>query len=361
MNVVRCPRRIGAKYVSISFDHKEKPKEQEPIPLVYRAFECECQSGLAEVLIFSTYLKFSSVYGLSAHSHETSICVGPIYGSEKKWLKLIEFIEHYKLIGVRYFYFTIFNMDEYSRKIMDEYSRTGDIELTVIQSEYKNSDWQFHLLQINECHQRSKHHSKWVINVDIDERLVILDENIKTVSELISGYNDTVSEVAFSIRRIQKTGVLPEKYLSDEQIISEMEFLKYNVSSPVTWGAYKTMYRPERIAAMYYHWAYQRYPGTTAEYVKSEVALIRHYRTTKENMLGSEWLTDPTYKNFTINPENPKFAEKLKLAVLKKVKYVYNQRQLNCEEIAEVPYEEYKEFGHDIFNCIWRNEISTGI
>ncbi|CAL2038961.1 unnamed protein product [Caenorhabditis brenneri] len=335
MNVVRCPRRIGAKYVSISFDQEENPKEQEPIPLIFRAFE--------------------------THPHEISVCVGPIYGSETKWLEVIEFIEHYKLIGVRYFYFTIFNMDEYSRKIMDDYIRTGEVELTVIQSEYKNVDWQFHLLQINKCHQRSKHHSKWVINVDIDERLVILDENIKTVSELISGYNDTVSEVAFSIRRIQKTGVLPEKYLSDEQIISEMEFLKYNVSSPVTWGAYKTMYRPERIAAMYYHWAYQRYPGTTAEYVKSEVALIRHYRTTKENILGSGWLTDPTYKNFTINPENPQFAEKLKHAVLKKIKYVYNQRQLNCEEIAEVPYEEYKEFGHDIFNCIWRKETGTGI
>ncbi|EFP00629.1 hypothetical protein CRE_28010 [Caenorhabditis remanei] len=26
---------------------------------------------------------------------------------------------------------------------------------------------------------------------------------------------------------------------------------------------------------MYYHWAYQRYPDTVAEYVKSEVALFR--------------------------------------------------------------------------------------
>ncbi|EFO85153.1 hypothetical protein CRE_21469 [Caenorhabditis remanei] len=328
MNVIRCPRRIGVKYMSISFDSEEIP--QEPIPLVYRVFE--------------------------APIHEVSVCVGPIYGSESKWLEIAEFIEHYNLIGVRYFYFTVFNMNEYSRKIIDEYLRTGEIELTVIQSEYKTIDWQFHLLQINECHQRSKHHSKWVINVDIDERLVILDDKIKSVGSLLSGYNNTVAEVGFAIRRIQKTEKLPEKYESDEQIISEMEFLKYNVSSPVTWGAYKTIYRPEKIAAMYYHWAYQRYPDTVAEYVTSEVALLRHYRSTEKNILGSGWLTDPNYKNFSVVPEETEFAEKLKENVLKKIKYVYDQRVLYCEEIAEIPYEEYKEFGHDIFNCTFRNE-----
>ncbi|KAF1756441.1 hypothetical protein GCK72_012894 [Caenorhabditis remanei] len=539
MNVIRCPRRIGVKYMSISFDSEEIP--QEPIPLVYRVFE--------------------------APIHEVSVCVGPIYGSESKWLEVVEFIEHYKLIGVRYFYFTVFNMNEYSRKIIDEYLRTGEIELTVIQSEYKTIDWQFHLLQINECHQRSKHHSKWVINVDIDERLVILDDKIKSVGSLLSGYNDTVAEVGFAIRRIQlrhyrtieknilgsgwlidpnykNFTIVPEEtefaeklkeniraamdrgqcgifnvapflecasqgkdnseccrhrgivqktpsttpfqcpveswnqvhsdivpnenlplewiqnnisrrdnilesqirllssfvypdYISiitnsqrsygtgeivltviqseyktidwqfhllqinechqrskhhsrwvinvdiDErlvilddkinsvgsllsgyndtvaEIISEMEFLKYNVSSPVTWCAYKTIYRPEKIAAMYYHWAYQMYPETVAEYVKSEIALFRHYRTTEKNILGAEWLTDPNYKNFSIVPEETKFAEKLKENILKKIKYVYDQRVLNCEEIAEIPYEEYKEFGHDIFNCTFRNETGS--
>ncbi|EFP08042.1 hypothetical protein CRE_14769 [Caenorhabditis remanei] len=85
---------------------------------------------------------------------------------------------------------------------------------------------------------------------------------------------------------------------------------------------------------MYYHWAYQRYTGTVAEYVTSEIALFRHYRTTEKNILGSGWLTDPNYKNFSIVPEETKFAEKLKENVLKKIKYVYEQRVLYCEEIA---------------------------
>ncbi|EFO88202.1 hypothetical protein CRE_16543 [Caenorhabditis remanei] len=317
--------------------------------------------------------------GVMAPIHEVSVCVGPIYGSESNWLEVAEFIEHYKLIGVRYFYFTVFNMNEYSRKIIDEYLRTGEIELTVIQSEYETIDWQFHLLQINECHQRSKHHSKWVINVDIDERLVILDDKIKSVGSLLSGYNDTVAEVGFAIRRIQKTEKLPEKYESDEQvgckktslrndvttivylfqkdekqlifynylekkIVFEMEFLKYSVSSPVTWGAYKTIYRPEKVQVS----------EDNSNRINNQ-----HYRTSEKNILGSGWLTDPNYKNFTIVPEETKFAEKLKENVLKKIKYVYDQRVLYCEEIAEIPYEEYKEFGHDIFNCTFRNETGS--
>ncbi|PIC31874.1 hypothetical protein B9Z55_012421 [Caenorhabditis nigoni] len=276
MNVIRCPRRIGAKYVSIGLEENGNgPKTQEPIPMIYRNFEI---------------------------SSATDKC---------------ENLEKFLFDSLHFIY---------------------------------NSCSQ-------ECHQRSKHHSKWVINVDIDERLVILDPKIKSVLELLNGYNDTVGEVGFAIRRIQKTGQLPEKYESEEQILSEMEFLKYNVSSPVTWGAYKTIYRPEKIAAMYYHWAYQRYPGTVAEYVKSDVALIRHYRTTESNILGSGWLSDPNYASFSIVPiEDPKFGEKLAKAVLEKIKYVYDQRDLNCEEIAEVPYQEYKEFGHDIFNCRFRNE-----
>ncbi|EFP00713.1 hypothetical protein CRE_21180 [Caenorhabditis remanei] len=339
MNVIRCPRRVGAKYMSISFD-MEGEEPQEPIPLVYRVFETPI--------------------------HEVSVCVGPIYGSESKWLEVAEFIEHYKLIGVKHFYFTIFNMNEYSRKIMDEYLRTGEIELTVIQSEYQTVDWQFHLLQINECHQRAKHQSKWVINVDIDERLIIL--KYETIGDLLRGYNDTVGEVAFPIRRIQKTGSLPERFESDEQvrqnfnvvlivtIISEMEFLKYNVSSPVTWGAYKSIYRPEKIAAMYYHFSYQKYPGTIGVFVRNGAALFKHYRTTKDNILGSGWLTIPKYRNFSIVSEDSTFAEKLKGKVLKKIKYVYNQRVLYCDEIAEGPYEEYKKFGHGIFNCRYRND-----
>ncbi|CAI2352359.1 unnamed protein product [Caenorhabditis sp. 36 PRJEB53466] len=309
MNVVQCPRRVGVMYVSISNSLSETP--QDPIPLIFRVYPTPV--------------------------HEISVCVGPMYGDENKWLEVAEFVEHYKLLGVRHFYFTIFNMKEYSRKIMDEYLRTGEIELTVIQSEYANVDWQFHLLQINECHQRSKYHSKWVINVDVDERLIMLNG---TIQDVIRGYNESVSEAGFAVQRIQKTGNLPEKYINDEQITSEMEFLKYNLSAKVSWAAYKSMYRPEKTAAMYFHWAYKRYPNNVVAYVKDTTSYIRHYRTIENKGLGIGWVDD--YGNFTV-----------------KIKYVYDQRVLNCEEIPEEAYNEYKKFGHELFHCKFRNETNT--
>lgn len=51
--------------------------------------------------------------------------------------------------GVTMFYFTVFNMDNSSRLVLDEYERLGLAETTVIQTEYDQLDWQFHLIQVH--------------------------------------------------------------------------------------------------------------------------------------------------------------------------------------------------------------------
>ncbi|WKY05168.1 hypothetical protein Q1695_005860 [Nippostrongylus brasiliensis] len=45
-----------------------------------------------------------------------------------KWLLLREFVEHYKLVGVEYFYVYVKCIDEYSKRVLDDYVRTGKIE-----------------------------------------------------------------------------------------------------------------------------------------------------------------------------------------------------------------------------------------
>lgn len=56
--------------------------------------------------------------------HEVSVCVGPIYGNESRWLEIVETTEHHVLIGIRHFYITVFNeMDSYTRRLLDEYQR----------------------------------------------------------------------------------------------------------------------------------------------------------------------------------------------------------------------------------------------
>lgn len=74
--------------------------------------------------------------------------MSPIYGKEAKWLLLAEIIEHYKLQvnvsincymsivffqGMTHFYFYIFHIDEYSSAMLNDYVRTGEVEVTYLQ------------------------------------------------------------------------------------------------------------------------------------------------------------------------------------------------------------------------------------
>ncbi|VDL70440.1 unnamed protein product [Nippostrongylus brasiliensis] len=62
--------------------------------------------------------------------YRLSHCLSPLYGNEPKWLVFTEFIEHYKLVGVEHFYIYIKDIDDYSRRVLDDYLRSGEIETT---------------------------------------------------------------------------------------------------------------------------------------------------------------------------------------------------------------------------------------
>ncbi|ETN75452.1 hypothetical protein NECAME_12378 [Necator americanus] len=54
---------------------------------------------------------------VSDPKYSLSMCVKPMYGMGTKFLLFTEFIEHYKLQGVQYFYIYIKDLDEYTRKV----------------------------------------------------------------------------------------------------------------------------------------------------------------------------------------------------------------------------------------------------
>ncbi|VDM78017.1 unnamed protein product [Strongylus vulgaris] len=111
-----------------------------------------------------------------------SVCLAPLYGNEPKWLLLSEFIEHYKLQGAVHFYVYIRRIDEYSAIVLNDYVRTGDVEVVFLHDNYQKTDvdWQHIEIQahgfnttrrIKDCLTRAKGHSQWVAFVDLDERL----------------------------------------------------------------------------------------------------------------------------------------------------------------------------------------------
>ncbi|CAI5448307.1 unnamed protein product [Caenorhabditis angaria] len=320
-NIVYCPRRYGAKYMSLDLeDGNEIP---EPIPMIYRIYE--------------------------EPIHEVSVCVGPIYGNESKWLGIAEYIEHYKLIGVKHFYFTVFDINEYDRKILNDYIRLGEIEVTTVDTEYKKEDWQFHMIQQTECHQRAKFHSKWVINVDFDERLVLT--NNKTIEDLLNS-DEAATEYWLPVARVLKNETMPQKYINNSQTEKDMQFIRHNLTSIKKFRNSKSIYRSDIAARVFYHYVTQNYGHKKCiKKVDPEFAYLRHYRTDNESGINSGWhrhLTD-----FTVNHLNEEFSRQLVKNILKRVECVYNEKLMYCDEIGPKfkRYQVYK----NAFDCIVRN------
>uniref|UniRef100_A0A1I7TYC7 Glycosyltransferase family 92 protein n=1 Tax=Caenorhabditis tropicalis TaxID=1561998 RepID=A0A1I7TYC7_9PELO len=277
LNTVYCVRRAGAKYVSISYQDGgfyAKP----PVPLIFRAFD--------------------------EPIHELGMCVGPFYGPEKRWLTLIEFVEHMRIYDVSMFYFTIFDIDGYSRLAMDEYERQGLAETTVIQTEYEQLDWMFHLIQLHDCFHRSRSHSKWVINADIDERFVMLQPD-QTLIQLLRSQNENVGELNFQARRIQKTQSSPEKFTNLLDAIENLEALKFKKTAKTRiWESSKSIYRPEKVAVQTYHHTHLQYPGVIVKNIPRDVAMFRHYRvTTVSNSIGNGWIYGDNFTDTGLEPE----------------------------------------------------------
>ncbi|CCD73098.2 Glycosyltransferase family 92 protein [Caenorhabditis elegans] len=321
--VITCPRRFGAEYVSVSYEEDEEP--QEPIPLTYRAYDRPL--------------------------HELSVCVGPMYGEESKWLEIIEYVEHYRLVGTSHFYFTLFNMNEYDRKIIDNYESLGIAESTKYTTEYLRLGWMFHLLQTHECHYRSKFHSKWVVNMDIDERLVYTGPlNLRSYLRRLP---PNIGEVSFTTNRVLKTEPVPVKYSSDAQLMEDMLFLKYNKTTEISWYNLKGIIRPEKVAMLFYHWSYFQFEGVNVVSVPKRFGHVRHYRNMDKKALNGNWMEN---YNGTLQETrlSRSFEKRLISAVRRRVKYVYDQRMVRCEEIPEWLSSRFR---RQLLDCKFKNEI----
>ncbi|VDM71612.1 unnamed protein product [Strongylus vulgaris] len=95
--VVHCCKHSEAVYMSITYRRYEKVNFQVPIM---------DRTGMSML---------SAIRGIE--EYKLSLCLSPIFGSETKWLLLVEMFEHYKLQGVEHFYLYIQSIDDYSRKM----------------------------------------------------------------------------------------------------------------------------------------------------------------------------------------------------------------------------------------------------
>uniref|UniRef100_A0A8R1HQB1 Glycosyltransferase family 92 protein n=2 Tax=Caenorhabditis japonica TaxID=281687 RepID=A0A8R1HQB1_CAEJA len=308
-STVYCGRRIGAKYISISKRVDDIP--EPPVKIRNRV-----------TLI---------------PQHYFTVCLATIYGPEPKFVQIVDFIEYHKLQGATFFHIYLRNASAYDRMLLDDYVKSGEIELIVLNDRYWRADFMWHNMQINDCHMRNINFAKWTTLIDIDERLEIKNE-LRVVDYLDSIDNPNVVNLHFNIQWVLKYQSSPAKFESDEQFESNLVFNQYHNTSRVggIWRQPKCIIRPDKIGAMTIHTPLTVYHGFIRTFVNSTIGVVRHYRNVDGGVLinnNNNAFTMGPYQLTSIDQET---GRRLTEACLSRVKQVYDTVQYSCEEMEKV-------------------------
>ncbi|CAP34005.1 Protein CBG15826 [Caenorhabditis briggsae] len=280
-SVVHCPRRIGAEFVSISREMDDRAPT--PMRLKFRIFDKPV--------------------------HNFTICVAAFYGQEPKWIQIAEFIEHHKMEGATFFYFHIGNISDYDRRILDEYQNSGDIEVKVLQEKYERPFYAWQLIEIQDCHMRSKYHSKWTAFIDIDERIHTTGKDKKFIDILNELDSTNSAEVKLPHLKVIKNGETPK-------------FYEVRISNPD--------HNSLQIGIMSIHEAIALEPGFKSVQLDANTVVFRHYKDTLHRVSGNDWAQNETISE---NPIDSKYTDFLAEKVVQKVENAYKKIPANCSTI----------------------------
>ncbi|CAP26720.2 Protein CBG06409 [Caenorhabditis briggsae] len=314
-SVLHCPRRIGAEFVSVSRSLDEEEEISEPVRLTFRSFE--------------------------KPPHDLTVCVGPMYGNESKWLQIVDFVEHMKLEGATFVYFYVGVISDYDRKILTDYVRTGDVEVIDLHDKYERPYYAWHLITIQDCHLRAKYHSKWVSFLDLDER--ISGTKNQSLIQLLNVQEPNVGEIQLPVLNIIKYGDVAKEFENVVKLKEEMIFRKWTDSIDPTWNASKAIVKPEKIGIMFIHNAIAKLPGVKTIQVNESQAVVRHLRSTKHRVDNNDWhlvpQVDGTLRKIMKRPLESEFAEKMTNAIVQRVLNVYDRVPVKCDRIARYLWE----------------------
>ncbi|PIC25414.1 hypothetical protein B9Z55_018359 [Caenorhabditis nigoni] len=314
-SVLHCPRRVGAELVSVSRSLEDEEEIPEPVRLTFRSSENP--------------------------PHDLTVCVAPLYGNESKWLQIVEFVEHMKLEGATFVYFYVGEISDYDRKILTDYVRTGDVEVIDLHDKFERPYYAWHLITIQDCHLRAKHHSKWVSFLDLDER--ISGTKNQSLIELLNAQESNVGEIQIPVLNIVKYNDMPEEFENVVQLKEDMMFRKWTDSIDPTWNASKAIIKPEKVGIMFIHFAIAKLPGVRTIQVNESQAVVRHFRSTQHRVDLNDWQlvpqADGTLLKITKRPLESEFAEKLTNAIVKRVLNVYDRVPVKCDRIARYLWE----------------------
>ncbi|EFP00033.1 hypothetical protein CRE_18631 [Caenorhabditis remanei] len=312
--IVSCPKREGTKRIGLSVTPNG---EFIPLPLVDRM--------------------------LKKPKYELSMCVATLYGSEAKWLLFIEMIEHFKLQGIQHFYIHIHNASNYDLKVINDYVRTGEVEVHYLLERDQRTDNHWHMVNIaviismknslnsfrfQDCLIWSRGESKWTIFADLDERLLMTEYPGTILDYVREIRNESIAGIQFRQQWVLKTELMPETYEGDSQIDAWMPTHRFHNSSaigPVGHTA-KCIIDTSKVFIMWVHSVTEFFPGKgyALHKLTPEEGLVRHYRDQSLGNWGEKWLNETLKFGPLRETDYPKkYLGKLTENVKRRAKYVY--------------------------------------
>ncbi|KAK6744644.1 hypothetical protein RB195_011395 [Necator americanus] len=137
-------------------------------------------------------------------------------------------------------------------------------------------EWQ--LVGTQDCLQRSRHHSRYAIFQDLDERIVPAgDVKLRNLIKETMEISGKIAMISFVGERVERTSRLPLEYKGSNTLkyhLPTFVFYQTNIMrrSP------KCAIDPRRVLLMWVHHVEVYFPGYTGYELPPEKAILRHYR-----------------------------------------------------------------------------------
>ncbi|CAL2044428.1 unnamed protein product [Caenorhabditis brenneri] len=298
--IVNCRKRKGTKKIGLSV---EKYGDFQALQLINRMLE--------------------------EPKYELSMCIATIYGDEPKWLMFIEMIEHYKLQGVQHFYLHIHHAFDYDLKVINDYVRTGEVEVHYLLERDRRTDNHWHMVNIADCLIWSRGESKWTIFADLDERIIMTNYSGTILDYVREVSVDQIGSLQFRQQWVLKTELMPEMFQGKDNIIDWMPTHRWHNSTGIGPPGHTTkcIVDTSKVFIMFIHYVTEFFPGD--DYyelgVEPEEGLVRHYRDQSLGNWGQKWLRQ-TLEFGPLRETNypAEYLGNLTENVIKRAVYVYD-------------------------------------
>ncbi|XP_075529709.1 uncharacterized protein LOC142563076 isoform X2 [Dermacentor variabilis] len=233
-------------------------------------------------------LRWLHVHHIPKKSKEKccAVCVGPLFSAPSLW-NVVEFIVHYRVMGVGTFYFYDLNMTSDLKLLIARMQYLG-VDLTAVPYrlimdatvEHEHVHAHGQVPSLYDCMFRSLSKMEYTVNVDIDELIVPLPKfSIPAmVQQAERKMKPNLGSLVIPMRYHCLEYPLNLRYSSHELLPLQTRLFRYHSSELHHTGFTKYIARSRLVREVTVHWVKEYFGSATEALRDSFNAYIRHYR-----------------------------------------------------------------------------------